>query len=119
MQKFLRGHTGLAISDLVEIELVSAIARKVRKREVHRTDAQRTQAVFLAHVEAGYYARLPVTRLHYTMSRDWLSLTPLPLLTLGALHLAVAVSRHATIATCDAHLARIAASLGIPVELLD
>ena len=116
VQRFLKAQDGLAISDLVEVELTSAIARKVRRRELRPADGQRVQALFLAHLDAGLYTRWPLLRPHYTKARDWLSLTRLPLLTLDALHLAVAAAHEVPIVTSDRNLARAAHALGLAVR---
>jgi predicted nucleic acid-binding protein len=118
VERFLRRQTDLAISDLVEVELVSTIARKVRRREMRRVDAQRAQAMFLGHLDAGFYARWPISRAHFSAARHWLSLTTLPLLALDALHLSVAAAAPAPIATVDANLARAARALGLGVRVV-
>ncbi len=116
VQRLLKTQEGVAVSDLVEVELTSAIARKVRRRGLRPAAGQRVQALFLAHLDAGLYTPWPLLRSHYTTARDWLSLTRLPLLTPDALHLAVAAAHQAPIVTSDRNLARAARALGLAVR---
>lgn len=85
---------------------------------MRRADAQRAQGLFLTHLDTGVYTRWPVSRPHYATARDWLSLTALPLLTLDALHLAIAASQRVPIATSDADLARAAKGLAVATHLI-
>lgn len=117
-QRFLGRHVERAISDLVEVELLSALARKVRTGELRRADAQRIQDVFRTHLEAGLYLRLPVERRHFTAAREWLAALRAPLATLDALHLAVAAAQGCSMVTVDAALARAGRAIGVRVRLL-
>jgi hypothetical protein len=64
-----------AISSLVELEFVSAIAGKVRAHEMRRGDAHRILAAFQSHLEQGIYTRLAVDGAHFARhaggSRLW------------------------------------------------
>jgi hypothetical protein len=57
-----------AISSLVEVEFVSALARKVRSREMRLADAHRVLAVFQSHLEQGVYIRFTVDGAHFCQS---------------------------------------------------
>jgi predicted nucleic acid-binding protein len=109
----MRSEPQPSISDLTEVELLSALSRKARARELDPTEAQRIAAQFLAHLEANLYTRLPMERRHYKLARDWLARFTTPLRTLDALHLAVAGSEGLRLVTADRTLARSARHLGI------
>jgi predicted nucleic acid-binding protein len=113
VQAFLRKTPDLAISDLAEVEFVSAVARKTRQRELSGEDAQRIIGMFVGHVEGGAFTRLGLERGMYQTARAWLGGLQVQLRTLDALHLAVAAVHDVPIATADDGLARSAVALGI------
>ena len=117
-ERTLRGDPRPAICDLVEIEFFSALARKVRAREMSAADATRTGERFLNHLQAGLYARIAVQRRHYEGARAWLGRFTLPLRALDALHIAVAHAEELRLATADQDLSRSAKSLGVAVTLV-
>ncbi len=117
-QKFLIRQVQPAISDLVEVELFSALARKVRAAQLRRADAQRIQATFRTHLDGGVYIRLSVESRHFAIARDWLAAFHPPLAALDALHLAVAAAQPCPIVTVDATLARAARALGVAARVL-
>jgi uncharacterized protein len=79
-QRALQQQDGCAISWLAEIELVSAVARKVRTREMLAADARRVLALFQSHLEQGIYTRLAVASTHFAQAREWLATLTVPLL---------------------------------------
>ena len=117
-QRFLASQNELAISDLEEVELFSALAKKVRAGEMGRKDAQRVRATFQIHLESGLYVRLPVERRHFATAREWLTALRPPLAALDALHLAVAAGQPCPIVTVDASLARAARAIGVAARVL-
>jgi hypothetical protein len=117
-ERTLRGDPRAAVSDLVEVEFFSALARKVRAREMSAAAASRTGERFLDHLQAGLYARLAVQRRHYEAARGWLARFTLPLRALDALHLALADLEGLRLATSDQDLSRSAKSLGVAVTLV-
>ena len=117
-ERTLRGDSRPAVSDLVEVEFFSALARKVRAREMSAADATRTGEQFLDHLHAGLYARIAVQRRHYEAARGWLARFTFPLRTLDALHLALADVEGLRLATADQDLSRSARSLGVAVTLV-
>ena len=117
-ERTLRGDSRRAVSDLVEIEFFSALARKVRAREMSTADATRTGERFLDHLQAGLYARIAVQRRHYEAARGWLARFTLPLRALDALHLALADREGLRLATADQDLSRSARDLGVAVTLV-
>lgn len=106
------------ISDLTEVELFSAIARKTRTGELSAEDAGRLRAAFVGHLEAGYYERLALERRHYRVAREWLPSSSVALRTLDALHLAVAAAEDLSIATADQRQAEAGGPLGVATWLL-
>ncbi len=118
VEEFLKTEPHPAVSQLVEVELFSAISRRVRTRELSQQDARRIANLFQAHLESGLYDRLPLEPAHFDLACDWISRFTLPLRSLDALHLAIAESNHLCLVTADAALSRSAYELEIVVELL-
>lgn len=108
----------LAISPLVELELASAIARKVGTREMRRADAHRILAVVQSHLERGIYTRLGIDAQHFARAREWIASLEIPLLTLDALHLAVAAANGCSLITADAMLAKACAKVDVAARLI-
>jgi len=114
-ERLVRATAQPAISDLTEVELLSAIARKARLGELTEGEARRVVARFLTHLEAHLYMRHPLERRHFTLAREWIGRFATPLRTLDALHLAVAAIDDLRLVTADRVLARSATELGLPV----
>jgi predicted nucleic acid-binding protein len=117
-ERTLRGDPRPAVSDLVEVEFFSALARKVRVRGMAAADATRTGEQLLEHLRTGLYLRIAVQRRHYEAARSWLSRFTLPLGALDALHLALADVEGLRLATADQDLSRSARRLGVAVTLV-
>jgi predicted nucleic acid-binding protein len=96
--------------------MLSAIARKVRERAMSRSDGHKVAMTFLAHLEDGYYTRIPVERTHYHVAREWIGRFEFPLRTLDALHLAIAHVSRLRLATGAYALARSATAVGLRVH---
>jgi hypothetical protein len=107
-----------AISWLVEAELVSALTRKVRAREMHAADGHRILAVFQSHLEQGAYTRLTAEAAHFAKAREWLATFTVPLRTLDVLHVAVAALQGCAFLTADAALAKACARIGVTARLI-
>jgi uncharacterized protein len=117
-ERTLRGDPRPTISDLVEVEFFSALAKKVREKEMPAGEAIRVGQQFLDHLQTGMYARLAVQRRHYETAREWLARFTLPLRSLDALHLALADAEGLRLATADRDLSRSARSLRLAVLLV-
>ena len=117
-QKVLQEAVDRAISSLVELELISAIARKVRTRQIRRKDAQRILNLFRSHLEQGTYTRLGVDAAHFAQAREWLASLSVPLQTLDALHVAVAKMSGCSILTADTVLAKACTKVGVAARLI-
>ena len=107
-----------AISSLTQIELVSAVARKVREKELSKAVANRIVNQFQAHIDHNLYRWLPIEQHHYEKAFQWLTSFSTPLRALDGLHLAVAASESAELITADVHLAKSAEFFGIAVTLV-
>ena len=110
-EEFLTTHFQPAISALTELELFSAVSRKIREAGMNRKDAGRVIARFITHVNRNFYNYLSVEQYHYRLARDWIGLFKLGLKSLDALHLAIASSEGLTIVTADGGLLRSAKAL--------
>ena len=108
----------LIISDLSEVELMSALSRRVRMKEIEPEDAIAIGHQFQMHITSGLYENLPITRQHYQIAKSWIQNFDTPLRTLDALHLAVANEQQVPLITADIGLARSAVNLNINVQLL-
>lgn len=117
-ESFLTANSQSAISDLTELELFSAVSRKVREGHLHKRHAAKIFAAFLSHLENRFYTVLPIDNRHYRLARNWIGLLNNSLRNLDALHLAVASFEGSTIVTSDHGLAKSAGILGIKVFLV-
>ena len=117
-QRVLQEERELALSSLVEVELVSALARKVRTHEMRLVDARRVQTAFQAHLDQGMYTRFALQSRHFAKAQEWLATFRVALQTLDALHIAVAAAEAAILLTADAALARACAKVGVGARLL-
>ena len=106
------------LSELTDVELTSAIARKVRMGELAKEDATRVRALFATHRQGGYYERISLNRHHYRLARDWIGFLDVPLRTLDALHLAAAGLEGMGILTADQGLAQAAEALSLECRLI-
>ncbi|MFO7605451.1 MAG: type II toxin-antitoxin system VapC family toxin [Desulfurivibrionaceae bacterium] len=107
-----------AISSLTQVELVSALGRKVREKEITREIANRIVNQFQAHIGHGLYHWLPIEHHHYEKAFQWVAAFSTPLRTLDGLHLAVAAGESARLLTADQQLAKSAKLLGLAVTLI-
>ncbi len=114
----IRAEPAPAVSDLTEVELISALSRKTREGELSKRDAARIAAQFATHLDEKLYTRLPIERRHYQMAKEWIGLFAMSLRTLDALHLAAAISAGARLVTSDRRLAGSAKKLGIDFRYL-
>jgi uncharacterized protein len=118
VEELVLSETELGLSQLVEVELVSALSRRVRMREISSDDATAIVKSFQSDIERGFYTRIPLETTHYQLAREWIIGFATPLRTLDALHLAVASHNNIRLVTADAALAASAQFLGIDILLL-
>jgi uncharacterized protein len=117
-QNILRAQSKATITPLNEVELMSALARKIREGNLSKVNGERIAALFAAHIEQGLYQTVSFTDSHYNQARDWLRGFQTKLRTLDALHLAVAADFDLQIVTADKPLAMAAEQLGISVKFV-
>ena len=117
-EKLLVSYSRPAISSLTEVEFFSAVSGKVRKKEINLRDAHRVTGRFMAHMDAGHYAYIPIEGHHYRLARDWVGMFRVELRTLDAIHLAVASSEGLTLLTSDQGLFKSAKALAQDAILL-
>ena len=108
-----------SISTLTELELFSAVSRKVREGNIAKADGDRIVARLLSHINGNFYNYLSIGNHHYRLARDWVGLFNTALRTLDAIHLAIASAEELTIVTADKILAKSAEALGVTVMLLE
>lgn len=105
VQRLLSRLAEPALSWLVEVELASALAQKVRAKQLLASDAARISAQFQQHRSASVFQVLPVLAEDYAMARRWLETRATSLRAMDALHLAVASTHKAALITADRDLA--------------
>jgi len=115
---FLTSHSPQVISTLTELEMFSAVSRKVRVKDLNRPAAHRILAKFLSHLDGHFFACLPVATHHLRLARDWIGQFNTSLRSLDALHLAVASLEGLTMVTADRDLAESAKILSLNVTLI-
>lgn len=77
--------TELGLSQLVEVELVSALSRRVRMREISQEEAAAIVHKFQTDLNGGFYTSIALETTHYNLAREWISRFDTPLRTLDAL----------------------------------
>ncbi len=117
LDTFLRGRRGLMISELTITEVLSAVARRKRERELRADQANEIRDAVLADADSGSFERLDLTpSVHRDAERLLLATDSLPLRTLDALHIALALSGSAThVLTFDQRMREVAAQAGLRV----
>ena len=106
------------LSQLVEVELVSALSHRVRMGELSRDMAGSIVKHFHEHLDEGFYSLLAVKPTHYALAQDWIGHFEISLRTLDAIHLAIAASNDLCLVTADKGLVETAKQLGVTVQLL-
>jgi uncharacterized protein len=115
VQDFLSDQVRPAVSLLTEVELFSAIARKVRMGDLGQPDGNRILSKFLSHLDSDLFSITPVEAHHWQLARGWISLFNTPLRTLDAIHLAIASAENFELVTSDQQLIQAADTLGVKV----
>ncbi len=107
-----------AISQLTNVELCSALAIKVRRKELIEEEGERVLSMFQMHVEEQRYLNLPLKNSHYALAANWIGQFSTGLRTLDALHLALAFSENQQLITADKTLSESADHFGIQCTLV-
>ena len=107
-----------AISSLVEVELHSAVALKVRTGELDARSGRDVLAALARHMAHGFFRVVLIGPAEYSRARDWLGRFSSPLRTLDALHLAAVAGNDATLLTADRALAQSARHFKVKHRLI-
>jgi uncharacterized protein len=65
IEELVLSETELGLSQLVEVELVSALSRRVRMREISQDDATAIVERFQTDIDSGFYTRITLETIHY------------------------------------------------------
>lgn len=71
VQAILQANPVPVISELVQLELYSALAIRVRTQTLSQEDARRVVTTFENHLRDGYYLKIPVTAEHFQKAREF------------------------------------------------
>jgi len=104
-EEALRRVNSPVISVLSEVEFWSLVSKKRRLKELNERQARGVLDLFGNHVAEGFYRRLSLSPEHYLKARQLIELFAIPLHTLDAVHLAVAITEKLSLATFDRALA--------------
>ncbi len=118
VEKIMIKYSQPAISLLTEVEIFSAISRKVQEGSLDRTDGDRIIAKFFDHIDGEMYTKIFIKTHHYRLARDWIGQFKMPLRSLDAIHLAVASLEECRFITADKHLFKSAKALGLDTLFL-
>lgn len=115
VERALRRRRDLVVSDLAITEVASAASRRTREGSLSRLDAGRLQRQLLADAAVGVFLRADIVpETHREAERLLLSLADVPLRSLDALHLALAIGAGArTLFSLDARLAAAGSRVGL------
>ena len=114
-EALLRADADPVVSALTEVEVFSALSRKVREGVLSADDAAAIRGALLGHISRGALRRVAVEAAHFKEARDRIADPHLPLRTLDALHLAVARLGALALVTADPRLAIAARATGVEV----
>lgn len=107
----------LLVSDFACAELASALAKKVRMRELTRVQAREALATFDTWL-APRLPRFEMIAADVVLAETYLRRLDLPLRTPDALHIAIARRHGAALATFDVQMAEAAQSLGLQLAAI-
>jgi hypothetical protein len=92
------------ISSLSEVELASAISRKIRENNLSPEDGNKIFNQFQTHLKETFFRLISVDDRHYQTAKNWILQFAVPLKTLDALHLTVTAEGDLTLLTSDRQL---------------
>ncbi len=87
VRELVLSESELGLSQLVKVELVSALSRRVRMREISQDDAAAIVQSFQTDINSDFYTCITLEMIHYHLAREWISRFTTPLRTLDAKHL--------------------------------
>jgi hypothetical protein len=117
LEQFLHGRRDLVISQLCITEVVSAAARRKREGALDAKRANEIRKAMLDDARSGSFRRIDISpAIHREAERMLLSTDSVPLRTLDALHIALALSAQARrVVTFDSRMAEAAALHGLEI----
>lgn len=118
VQDFLSKQVKPAVSALTEVELFSAVSKKVRAGDLGQPDGNRILSKFLSHLDGNFFTIIPVEVHHWRLARGWIGLFNTSIRTLDALHLAIASAGDFVLVTSDQSLIQAADILGVKVHAM-
>jgi hypothetical protein len=93
-----------SISSLTEVELASAISRKIRENNLSPEDGNKIFNQFQIHLKESFFRLISVDDRHYQTAKNWILQFAVSLKTLDALHLAISAEGGITLLTSDRQL---------------
>ena len=117
VERFLLGRRDLIISDLSVTEVISAAARRKREKALSRKQAIEIRDAVLSDAGSGSFRRAGMSpSIHRKAERMLLATESVPLRTLDALHIALALSVESKyILTFDSRMADAATLQGLQI----
>ncbi|MCS4053146.1 putative nucleic acid-binding protein [Salinibacter ruber] len=103
---------------MTDVEMHSALAKKVRRGELAEEDAERVKDLFRTHMSHALYEVAAIEHGDFVQARQWIARRDTALRTLDALHLAVAHRRDREVLTADRGLADAGPTFELDVELM-
>lgn len=119
VQSLYESTTTPVISNLVDLEVVAAVALRQRIGDLGLEEARQVLNLFDQHLEAGLSTRMHLQPDHYRWARNAIARFDLPLKSPDALHLAAAQVADLTLITADRQLARNAEALNLVCQLIE
>src|SRR5881628_1871390 len=117
LDKFFRNRTDLVISELTLTEVISAVGRRRREGVISARQAGRLRDALFADANSGSFRRIDLApAVHRLAEHILFSTESIPLRTLDALHIALALLGEAKrLVTFDARMADAAALHGLSI----
>jgi uncharacterized protein len=107
-----------SISPLSELEFISALALKIRTKELNEKTARLVLSLFHKHRVENVFRIFPIGAREYEVACEWIGMFRTSLRALDALHLAVSFCNDLTIITADKILSESAGRLGVMCKLI-
>lgn len=119
VQRTFANEDEVFISELVEVEFVSAVSLRMRLGDISADEARRAADLFTAHADGGLYGKVCLTVRHFRMARGYIGRFEAPLKAPDALHIAAAGERGLRLTAADGQLVRNARAFGVEAELIE
>lgn len=107
-EKILQSVKCPVISLLTEVELLSVVSKKIRKKEISRKLADQIFLTYNDHLNEGYYHKVTITSSHFLQAKNLIASFTHTLHSLDSIHLAIAISEKIPLITLDKKLEKVA-----------